>query len=435
MPDALAGQPESRMSAAEAFAPTTITPLAPETRPRDDDSRHSTMRATPANDPRGPGRKTRHKPKRPNRYVRLAKGLATNLLFWLTVVVPTGLSTAYFGWVASDIYVSESKFIVRMPQRQSQPSLMGALLQGSGFMRSQDDTFSVHEFMQSRDALQSLDDNLGLRAAFSDLQIDPLSRFPAPWSDSSFESLYKYYGGRVAVSFDAATSITTLRVNAFTSQDAHAINAKLLTLGESMVNQINTRGRNDLARFAQAEVDQAEARARDAALAVATFRNERAVFDPERQSALQLQSVMKLQEELGVARAQLAQVQAIAPDNPQVPSLRIRVQQAEIGVAAATARVMGGNGSLSNKSTDFERLNLDRAFADRQLASAMAALESARNEARRQQLYLERVVKPNQPDYAIEPRRVRNVLAALVIGLVLWGVLSLLLASVREHQR
>jgi capsular polysaccharide transport system permease protein len=33
----------------------------------------------------------------------------------------------------------------------------------------------------------------------------------------------------------------------------------------------------------------------------------------------------------------------------------------------------------------------------------------------------------------MEPRRLRAVLAVFVLGLVAWGVLSLLVASVREH--
>jgi capsular polysaccharide transport system permease protein len=72
-------------------------------------------------------------------------------------------------------------------------------------------------------------------------------------------------------------------------------------------------------------------------------------------------------------------------------------------------------------------------FANRQLASALASLEQARNEAQRQQLYIERVAQPSLPDDAMEPRRLRAVLAVFVLGLVAWGVLSLLVASVREH--
>ena len=58
-----------------------------------------------------------------------------------------------------------------------------------------------------------------------------------------------------------------------------------------------------------------------------------------------------------------------------------------------------------------------------------------RNEAQRKQLYLERIVQPSLPDVAVEPRRLRNVLATFALGLVAWGVIGMLLAGVREHQQ
>ncbi|MBU2586617.1 MAG: hypothetical protein KJ872_00720, partial [Alphaproteobacteria bacterium] len=77
---------------------------------------------------------------------------------------------------------------------------------------------------------------------------------------------------------------------------------------------------------------------------------------------------------------------------------------------------------------------LRREFADKQLGIALASLQDARNEARRQQAYVERVSQPSLPDDAVEPRRLRGVLATLIIGLVAWGILTMLLAGVREHK-
>ena len=51
-----------------------------------------------------------------------------------------------------------------------------------------------------------------------------------------------------------------------------------------------------------------------------------------------------------------------------------------------------------------------------------------------QQLYLEFINKPSQPDWALEPHRLYNILATFIIGLMLYGVLSLLIASIREHK-
>ena len=76
---------------------------------------------------------------------------------------------------------------------------------------------------------------------------------------------------------------------------------------------------------------------------------------------------------------------------------------------------------------------LDRAFADKQLAATLTSLESARSEAQRKQLYLERLVQPNLPDKALEPRRTRSIFTVLLLGLILWGVVSLVVASVKEH--
>ena len=45
-----------------------------------------------------------------------------------------------------------------------------------------------------------------------------------------------------------------------------------------------------------------------------------------------------------------------------------------------------------------------------------------------------RIVQPSLPDIAMEPKRMRSILATFVLGLVAWGILSMLLAGVREHQ-
>ena len=138
-------------------------------------------------------------------------------------------------------------------------------------------------------------------------------------------------------------------------------------------------------------------------------------------------------EELIATETQLAQMQKVSPNNPQVSSLRSRTESLRSAISVETSKVTGGGASLTSKSAAFERFSLDRAFAEKQLASAMTSLELARSEAQRKQLYLERLVQPNLPDKAVEPRRIRSIFMVLVLGLILWGVISLLVASVREH--
>lgn len=356
-----------------------------------------------------------------------------NRLLLLTVVLPTLISSIYFGLIASDVYISESRFVVRSPQRQANTGL-GVLLQGTGFSSSQDDTYTVHDYIFSRDALKKLDDQFAVGKAFASSSVDIFSRFAGFDWDRSFEALHLYYQKRVTVDLDTLSSIATLSVSAFTPADAYQLNEKLLEMSESLVNQLNERGRQDMIRFASAEVAIAEKKAKSAALAVSNYRNLKGVFDPEKQSALQLQQVSKLQDELIATKIQLAQVRALTRDNPQIPTLQKQLETLQTEINSETAKVAGGDRSLANKSTEYEGLILERGFAEKQLAAALTSMEQARNDAQRKQLYLERIVQPSKPDVAMEPRRIRNVLAIFVLGLIAWGILTMLLAGIREHQ-
>ncbi|MCC7006703.1 MAG: hypothetical protein IT497_08670, partial [Ottowia sp.] len=312
--------------------------------------------------------------------------LHINRLFLLTVVVPTLIAIIYFGLIAADVYISESRFVVRSPERQVATGL-GALLKSTGFSRSQDDTYTVHDFMRSRDALDKINEKLPLAQAFGGKHGDLFSRFNGFGLDGSQEALYRYYQNRITLDLDTASSISTVKISAFRAQDAHRINTMLLELGEHLINQLNERGRQDMIRFATNEVAIAEQKARAASLALSSYRNKKSVFDPERQSALQLQLISKLQDELITAKTQLDQVRSFAPDNPQIPSLQKRVTSLQAEMSVQMAKIAGGDASLTNKSTEFERLALDRSFADKQLGTALASLEQARNDAQRKQLY------------------------------------------------
>jgi capsular polysaccharide transport system permease protein len=359
--------------------------------------------------------------------------LKSNIVLALTVIVPTCVAILYFGFVASDIFISESRFLVRSPQRQAQAGLFGEILQGSGLTHSQDDSYSVRDYILSRDALHVLDAKLGVQKAFTSSQIDPIDRFPGLLRSKSFEDFYRYYGRHVDVEYDSASSISTLTVRAFTARDAQSINALLLQMSEDLVNTLNGRSRQDLIRYAEAEVTLATERATAAGASIYDYRSKHEIFAPDQQAAIQLGSVAKIQEQLVATDAQLAQLRKLSPNNPQIIGLESRADTLRHAVSSEGAKVTGADGSFSARAPNFERLTIESTFADKQLSVALAGLESARSEAQRQQLYLERLVQPSLPDKAMEPRRIRSIFTVLLLGLISWGVVSLLLAAIREH--
>lgn len=357
----------------------------------------------------------------------------TNALFLLTAVVPTLAATLYFGLLASNVYISHSQFVVRSPDKPAATGL-GVLLKSVGFSNAGDEIFVAQDYVQSRDALRSLNRDQAVRKAYGDPSISIFDRFdPLGWN-GSFEDLFDYYRGKVDVEHDTTSSITTLTVRAFNPEDARRMNRQLLDLSEGLVNRLNNRGEFDLLGYAQREAREAETEARRASQNLAAFRNRSGIVDPEKQASVQLQFVSKLQDELIGARLQLQQLQALAPENPQIPLLQTRITGLTRQIDTELGRVAGSQRSLSAAAVQYQRLTLDREYADKRLGAALASLQEARNEARRKQAYVERIVDANLPDEAGEPRRLRGILATLVLGLIAYGILSMLIAGIREHR-
>jgi capsular polysaccharide transport system permease protein len=360
--------------------------------------------------------------------------LRRHWLFVVMVVAPTLGAIFYYGLIASNVYVSESRFLIRSPQHQAPSGLVGQLLQTTGLTpHSQDDTYSVRDYILSRDALKELDHKLDVRKSYSNRAVDPIDRFPGLGWNQSFEKLYLYYGKHVGVEYDPVSSISILTVRAFSATDAYKINRSLLEMSERLVNTLNDRSRRDLINFADNEVKIASDKAKDAAIALLTYRSSQAVFEPDKQAALQLEGVAKIQLELVSTETELAQLKKLSPDNPQIGALTSRAATLRDAITSEASKVTGARGSFSARAPNFERLALDVEFADKQLGVALAELESARAEALQKQLYLETLVQPNLPDNAMEPKRLRSMFTVLIIGLVGWAVVSILIASVREH--
>lgn len=353
-------------------------------------------------------------------------------LFYVVVVAPCAAAVLYFGLFASDVYVSESRFIVRSPDKPAMGGL-GMLFKTAGFSNASDEIMAAQEYVQSRDALRALNRGDVFRQSYSSGSVSLFDRFNTlGWSDS-FEQLYDYYLGKVKAEHDSTTGIATLTVRAYSPKDAQRFNEQLLEMAEGTVNRLNERARQDLVRVSEREVIEAKERSQAASLALSAFRNRAGVIDPEKQATAQIQMISKLQDELIAGRTQLAQIRAVAPDSPQIAPLESQIRSLSADIDAEMARVAGGRGSLSSSAAQYQRLLLENQFSDRQLAAAMASLQEAQNEALRQHAYVERIVQPNLPDHAIEPRRLRGIVATLLFSLIAWGVLSMLLAGVREH--
>jgi capsular polysaccharide transport system permease protein len=120
------------------------------------------------------------------RYLR-----SLNIWFWAIVGLPTLIAGVYYFAIASDLYLSEVKFVVRSPSKGAMSSIT-SMLSSAGAASVSEDTFAVHEYLMSRDAVRRLEQEDDLRTLLSRPEGDSLTRFPGFlfWRHD-FEALFR----------------------------------------------------------------------------------------------------------------------------------------------------------------------------------------------------------------------------------------------------
>jgi capsular polysaccharide transport system permease protein len=363
-------------------------------------------------------------------------------LFLIIVVVPTLVTAIYYLFIAAPMYQSEAEFVVQQKtDATTSSSGMGgagsSMMQSLGMGSSENETAAeeVIEYMSSRDAVADLQRNHNLRAILARPGSDFISRYPRPFEGATFESLFHGFQRFLTVGMDTETEISTVKVVAYRPEDAQAVAEALLEGGEALVNKMNARSLADTVGQGERQVADAEAVAASSQAAFRNFRNKERIVDPTLASQADVQLMTGLQAQLAALQAQRSGLAASAPESPQLPVLDRNIAGYQTQIAAQRAASAGQNDSLAPKLTVYERLLIDENIAGQALSAAEQALEQARLDAMRKQLYLERVVNPNLPDKSEQPERLRAIFTVLICALVAYAAISLLVAGLREHRQ
>jgi capsular polysaccharide transport system permease protein len=367
---------------------------------------------------------------------RLLTGAIWRRRYGLLAVVflglPTWLAIAYFAGIATPQYETEARYVVKSaarPPLQSGLSMLASL----GLGRSQDDSYAVQDFIRSRDAIARLRPQLPLEKIYGADHADFLARFPSMLFGNSEEEFYWYFQHVVSVLHSPTTGVTTLKVRAFTAGEARDIARALLAQGEELVNRMNVRARKDAIQTAQTELEHGQQRLIDAQLELTGFRNRELTIDPTRNAATLGELIAQLSAELATTRAQVRELSIGSGASPQMAGLRRKITALEEQIAQERDRIGRDAGGLAGRIAVYERLSLERDFAEKRVAAAEAELVRAREEASRQQLYLERVVEPSLPDHPTQPERVRLIVMMFFANLLLLLIGWLVYSGVREH--
>nr|WP_212525630.1 sugar transporter [Actibacterium sp. MT2.3-13A] len=356
--------------------------------------------------------------------------------FLVLVLAPLAAAAIYLWGVSSDQYVSRTGFTVRQEEGGSATELLGGLAQFAGGGGSSDSSI-LYEFIQSQEIVEAIDDRLDLVALYSEKwPEDPLF---ALWPSASIEDLLWYWRRLVRVSYDEGSGLVDVRVRGFSPEVARRVAQEIVAESQNMINEINAAARDDLIRYARADLAEAVSRLKTARQALTEFRTRTQIVDPEADIQGQMGVINNLQQQLAEALVEFDLLTGSSnPGDPRVTQAqrRIDVIRERLAVerqAFARGEVAGIGADYPTLISEYEGLIVDREYAEEAYRAALAALDIAREKASRQSRYLATYIRPTLAQSSEYPQRlVMFGLAALFLVMV-WGILVLVYYSIRDR--
>lgn len=360
--------------------------------------------------------------------------------FVCTVVVPILAASIYYGLIASNQYVSEFRFSVRPADTSaSESSAASALNAVFGSMSGGIDTidnYTVANYITSPQAVHDLEQKLDLRQMFTRANVDWFSRLRVSASE---EKLDAYWQSMVYSTYDPATGLAEVSVRAFTPADAKVIATTLQSLSEKLVNDIGQRSRLDGVRFAELEVNKAEAKLLALGERMRRLRDQADVIDPQNSiiaSNIQLASALRsnltqMETQIAYLTRQLHNSRA-----PELVSLRAQIDatRGQLKTVDAEVNEKAPSGSpLSKIAGEFEDIDLERQDEEQILLGDLTNLQNAQAEADSQHLYLTSYVEPMRPQSSTFPHRWMMIGIIALGGFIIWIIGGLLANAIMDH--
>jgi capsular polysaccharide transport system permease protein len=373
----------------------------------------------------------------------------SRLLFWLTVVIPTALATVYFGFIASDRYVSTAELTIDAVSGSGAPPQSSATVTNttSGLDASQLVMLTATaDYMASHNIVNDLQKRIDLRKIWGARSADWLFRLRR---DANREDIYDYYQSRVDASFDQSTGLITLTAEAFRPEDAQRIGQAIIALAEERLSLLDRNARSGMARFAESEIERYRKQLEAARTALQSYQNEHSEVNSATMANDLTTLVSGIEQTLAQKRAELLSVsKSLTMDAPAVANVRSQIKGLELELNAQRERL--GSAAPSRNSTyadilkEYSRLQLEQGFASAAYTAALTDTVVARFQANAPHFAMYPVIEPQLPERcntlswscsSIKPNRPVVIATVLVSGLVAFGMLCLVIGAVRAHAR
>ena len=349
---------------------------------------------------------------------------------FMWVVVVFALAVIYYTTIASDRFVSEAKVIIRQADpMKTVPDISLLGLAGS----NNQDILVVQEYLKSLDMLKALDERLQLKKHYQSTTADWFSRLS---SSASQEDFLEYYQDHLTLNLDSTSGVLTIQLQAFDPVYAQKVVQTMLILSEGKINHLSHKVAGEQMQFVEHEIKRAHERLQETRGEVLDFQNKHQLVSPQGQTEALQGVINELQAELVRQQAEYKRLTSFMNTTaPEVIALKDRLDALNHQLAQEQKRLTGqGAPALNEVTADFQNYQVQAQLSTDLYKASLVSLEQARVEAYRKLKFLLVIADPEVAESALYPERLYNLATLAVLLCIFYGLLVMILATIREHQ-
>jgi capsular polysaccharide transport system permease protein len=350
----------------------------------------------------------------------------------ICILGPTILYGLYLLLIAPAQYHASASFAVRGAQAAGGGGALAALGMLSPSSNAAD-AMVVETFMKSDAMVKGLRDNYGFDKAYDRFSLDPTARMPA---SASLRKATRFWRHKIDIEVNQLTAGATVRVSAYSAEDALRLSRGVLQLSENLMNSMPERALDDLVRESNRNVEEKRRLFEQARDALANYQGSQYSGVLAQTPAQQAASLAgSIESQLVARRTALATLrETYQPNAPQVVGLEREIaalEREQQRAIAAGRQAPGERAAASDIEAQTLLINFETAQATYQ--QAIQAVDGVRRQQVVDRKYIVSYVPPTMPAGSDWVSRLSSLVAVFLGAALLWGVAALIYSIVRDH--
>jgi len=368
--------------------------------------------------------------------MKLFANIARMGIYFLAPFIIVGY---YILFIRTELYESESIILLRdLSSSVSTTSIDSILLPSQS--ATEQDSAVIEKYITSGMIYKELDKKFKLTKYYQSEEFDHLQRLNPESMLNYFKvtnkNLMRFYLKHLYVIYDATSGTLSISFQHTDAKTAQEVVQFLIEKAEMAINSYDKKNAQKLLQFLKVHEKNKKKTFIDSIKKLIDYQNENKLIDPN--IDVQAKSTIIANLESDLIQKQIEYKSKRQYSSPQVLELKMlndQIQSIKKSITKVKSELSGGRSTKLNKQVfNFEILRSEEELNKEIYKQTLIKLEEAKLQATQNSKNLIVITEPSLPDHFSYPDKAIAIFTLLVVLLLFYGIVSMIIAIVKDHQ-